>query len=85
MNFPSSVLVPANTKNYEISINIKSTEEGVIKITGLRIKFLNFDYLHKIDDRGGVPAPYYDLWNIQIIEELPDVSVEIYREETDIQ
>jgi hypothetical protein len=85
LNFPSSVLVPADTKNYEVTINLKPVEEGVVKLTGMKVRFLNFEHLHRIDERGGVPAPYFDLWNIQIIEELPEVSVSIYRESADIQ
>jgi hypothetical protein len=73
LNYPSSVLVPAGARNYEVGIMIKPLEPGNLKVKGLKVQFLNYEHTHLCDERGffgeenervPINEPYYDLHQI---------------------
>jgi len=87
LNYPSSVLIPASVRNYEVALVVKPLEPGTLKVEGVKVQFLNYEYVHRCDERGifgdasiRSQEPYHDLHHMHILEELPDVRVTINRE-----
>ncbi|CAK74623.1 unnamed protein product (macronuclear) [Paramecium tetraurelia] len=92
ITYPKGINLPANTKNWPITFSIRPQSVGSFKIVGIKVQYLNYEYIHKINQFGfsALLSPenqkqeqsLYNLHNIQIIEDIPYVQAQIYRDST---
>ncbi|CAD8164903.1 unnamed protein product [Paramecium pentaurelia] len=92
VTYPKGINLLANTKHHPIIFTIKPKSVGTIKICGIKIQYLNYEYIHKLNQFGfsvlllsdikQQEKSLFNLHNIQIIEDIPNVQAQIYRDST---
>ncbi|CAD8088333.1 unnamed protein product [Paramecium sonneborni] len=92
VTYPKGINLPSNTKNHPVSFTIRPKSEGSLKIVGIKIQFLNYEYFHQLNQFGfsallssenqQQELSYFNLHNIKITEDIPNVQAQIYRDST---
>ncbi|CAK79338.1 unnamed protein product (macronuclear) [Paramecium tetraurelia] len=92
VSYPKGITLLANAKNHPVSFTIRPKSVGLLKIVGIRIQYLNYQYVHRLNQFGysallssetqQQEQQLFNLHNIQIIEDIPNVQASIYRDST---
>ncbi|CAD8176333.1 unnamed protein product [Paramecium octaurelia] len=92
VSYPKGITLLANTKNHPVTFTIRPKSVGLLKIVGIRIQYLNYQYVHRLNQFGysallssetqQQEQQLFNLHNIQIIEDIPNVQASIYRDST---
>ncbi|CAD8075128.1 unnamed protein product [Paramecium sonneborni] len=92
ITYPKGINLSSNTKNHPVNFTIKPKSTGQLKITGIKIQYLNYEYIHQLNQFGfstllssknqQQELSLFNLHNIKITEDIPNVQAQIYRDST---